>query len=159
MWIVRGLPWHERRIYHTLTSFSGFSFFQLLQLLECLSGYMCGDNLTMKFPPDFHKYTGLNGLANSFPWFNIAPPNKLVLGCKPHWSAQRKKRTSCEKWLLGGVLQNSFPKNFSKFTEKYLCDSLLHTVKSFHAVRLATFLKKDLLTGVSEQAVYRSSKK
>ena len=105
-----------------------FSFLQLLQLLKCLSGYMCGGNLTMKFPPDFHKYTGLNGLANSFPWFNIAPPNKLVLGCKPHWSAQRKKRTSCEKWLLGGVLQNSFPKNFSKFTEKYLCDSLFLTL-------------------------------
>ena len=159
MWKVRGLPWRERRIYHTLTSFSVFPFFQLLQLLECLSGYMCGNNLTMKFPPDFHNYTGLNGLVNSFPWFTIAPPNELILGCKPHWSAKRKKTTSCEKWLLGGVLQNSFPKNFSKFTEKYLCESLSNTVKSFHAVRLATFLKKDPLTGVSEQAVCRSSRK
>ena len=128
MWKVRGLPWHERRIYHTLTNFSAFPFFQLLQLLECLSGYMCGDNLTMKFPPDFHNYTGLNVLVNSFPWFTIATPNELILGCKLHWSAKRKKTTSCEKSLLGGVLQNSFPKNFSKSTEKYLCDSLFLTL-------------------------------
>ena len=32
-----------------------------------------------------------------------------------------KKTTSFEKWLLGGILQNRFPKNFTKFTEKYLC--------------------------------------
>ena len=128
MWKVRGLPWYERKIYHTLTNFSVFPFFQLLQLLEYLSGYMRGDNLTMKFPPDFHNYTRLNGLLNSFPLFTIAPRNELILGCKPHWSAKRKKTTSCEKWLLGGVLQNSFPKNFSKFTEKYLCDSLFLTL-------------------------------
>ena len=147
MWQVRGLPWYERRIYHTLISISVFPFFNFsnenlneLELeLECLSGYMCGDNLTMKLPPNFHNYTGLNGLVNSFPWFTIATPNELILGCKPHWSAKRKKTTSCEKWLLGGVLQNSFPKNFSKFTEKYLCESLSNTVKSFHAIRLATF--------------------
>ena len=36
-------------------------------------------------------------------------------------SRKEKKATSCEKWLLGGVLQNSFPKNFVKFAEKYLC--------------------------------------
>ena len=153
MWKVRGIPWHERRIYHKLTSFSVFPFFQLLQLLECQSGYMCGDNLTTKFPPDLHNYTGLNGLVNPFPSFTIAPPNELILGCKPHWSAKRKKTASCEKWLLGGVLQNNFPKNFSKFTEKYLCESLSNTAKSFYAVRLATFLKKDPLTGVSEPFV------
>ena len=150
MWKVRGLPWYERKIYHTLISFSVFPFFQLLQLLECLIGHICGENLTMKFPPDFHNYTRLNGLLNSFPLFTTAPPNELILGCKPHWSAKRKKTTPCGKRLLGDVLQNSFPKNFSKFSEKHLCDSLLHTVKSFHTVSLATFLKKDLLTGVSE---------
>ena len=118
---------------------------------------MCGDNLTMKLPPDFCNNTWLNELVNSSPWFTIAAPNKLILGCKPHWSPKRKKTTSCEKWLLGGVLQNSFPKNFSKFTEKYLCESLSNTVKSFHAVRLVTFKKKD--QAISEQAVYRSSRK
>ena len=159
MWKVRDLPWHERRIYPTLTSFSVLPFLPLLQLLECLNGYMCGHNLTMKFPPDFHNYTGLNGLVNSFPWFTIAPPNELILGCKSHWSAKRKKTTSCEKWMLGDVLQNSFPKNFSKFTEKYLCESLSNVVKSFHAVRLEAFWKKDPLTGVSEQAICRSSRK
>ena len=106
--------------------FQFFFFFQLLQLLE--SRYICGNNLTMKFSHDFHNNTGLNGLENSFPWFTTASLNELILGCKPHWSAKRKKTTSCEKWLLGGVLQNSFPKNFSKFTEKYLCDSLFLTL-------------------------------
>ena len=88
---------------------------------------MRGHNLAMKFPTDFHNYTGLNGLMNSFSQFTIALPNKLILCCKHHWSAKRKK-TSCEKWLLGGVLHKSFPKNFSKFTEKYLCDSLFLTL-------------------------------
>ena len=150
MWKVRGLPWHERRIYHKLTSFSVFPFFQLLQLLECLSGYMCGNNLTMKFPPDFHNYTALNDLLNSFPSFTIAPPNELILGCKPQWSAKKKNKTLYEKCFLGVILQNSFPKNFSKFTENYLCKSLSNIVKSFYAVKLAAFLKKHLLIWVSE---------
>ena len=124
MWKVRSLPWHERRIYHKLTSSSVFRSFNFSSCYEL----MCGDNLTMKFPPDFHNYTGLNVLVNSFPWFTIATPNELILGCKLHWSAKRKKTTSCEKSLLGGVLQNSFPKNFSKSTEKYLCDSLFLTL-------------------------------
>ena len=102
MWKVRGLPWHERRIYHTLTSISVFPFFQLLQLLECISRYMCGDNVTIRFPPDFHDYTGLNGFVNCFPWFTVATPNEMILGCKPHWSAKRKKkqhhvRNDCSK--------------------------------------------------------------
>ena len=41
----------------------------------------------MKFPPDFHNYAGFNGLVNSFSQFTITPPNKLILGCKPHGSA------------------------------------------------------------------------
>ena len=131
MWKVRGLPWRERRIYHTLTSFSVFPFFQLLQLLECLSKYMCGDNFTMKFPPDFHNYTWLNGLVNSFSWFTIAQPNELILVCKPHWSAKIRKTTSSEKWLLGGVLQNSFLKIHIEISVQH---SHSHTVKSFHAV-------------------------
>ena len=132
-WKFRDLTWHERRIHPTLTSFSVLAFLPLLQLLECLNGYMCGHNLTMKFPPDFHNYTGLNGLVNSFTWFTIAPPNELILGCKSHWSAKRKKTTSCEKWLLGGVLQESFPKNFSKFTEKVQrsCSLFLTLLKVF----------------------------
>ena len=104
---------------------------------------MCCDNVTIKFPPDFHNYTGLNGFVNCFPWFTIATPNELILGCKPHWSAKRKKTTSCEKWLLGGVLQNSFSKNFSKFTEKYLCDSIFLTLlKVFTPSGLQLFKRK-----------------
>ena len=71
----------------------------LLQLLECLNGYTCDGNSTMKFPPDFCNYTGLNGFVNFFSQFTIAPPNKLILGCKSDWSAKGKKqhhvRSSC----------------------------------------------------------------
>ena len=33
---------------------------------------------------------------------------------------KQKKATSCEKCLLGLVLQKNVPKNYTKFTEKYL---------------------------------------
>ena len=136
MWKVRGLPWHERRIYYKLTSFSVFPFFQL--------SFNFSFQLLFKFLPlTYHCSTT---------WIDFRLQTSLI--CK-----NEKKKTSSEKWLLGGVLQNSFPKNLSKFTEKYLCGSLSNTAKSFHAVRLATFLKKDPLTGVSEQAVCRSSRK
>ena len=46
----------------TFTIFQFFLFFYF----QCLSGYMCGHNLTMKFPPDFHNYTALKWLVNSF---------------------------------------------------------------------------------------------
>ena len=43
-----------------------FQFSLFFHLFQCLSQYMFGHNFTMKFPPDFHNYTGLNRLANSF---------------------------------------------------------------------------------------------
>ena len=56
---------------------------------------------------------------------------------------------SCEKWLLGGVQQKSFPKNFLKIHREIpVRRSLSNNVKNFHGVRLATLLKKDPLTGV-----------
>ena len=117
------------KIYPTWTSFWVFRFLPLLQLLEWVSRYMCGYNFTMNFPPDFHNYTGLNGLVNSFFWFAITSPNKLILGCKPHWSLKMKKTTTtatilCKKRLLRGALQKSFSKNYTKFAEKYLCYGL-----------------------------------
>ena len=39
---------------------------------------MCGHNLTMKFPPDFHNYTKLNGLLNS-------PSSNLLLLHQISW--------------------------------------------------------------------------
>ena len=123
MWKVRGLPWHERRIYHKLTSFSVFPSFNF----SSCYGFMCGDNLTMKFPPDFHNYTGLNGLVNSFPWFTIAPPNELILGCKPHWSEKRKKTTSYEKYLLGVFCKTAFIK-ISQKSQRYICARLFLTL-------------------------------
>ena len=44
-----------------LTSFKLFLFFHF----QCLSRYMCGHNLTVTFPLDFHSYTGRNALVNS----------------------------------------------------------------------------------------------
>ena len=56
---------------------------------------------------------------------------------------------SCGKWLLGGVLQKSFPKTFLKiYREIPVRWSLSNNVKNFHGVRLATLLKEDPLTGV-----------
>ena len=56
---------------------------------------------------------------------------------------------SCEKWLLGGVLQKSFPKNFLKIHREIPVRwSLSNNVKSFQGVRLATLLKKDPFTGL-----------
>ena len=81
MWKFRDIPLYKMRIYPTLTNFF-FQFFLSFHF-QYLSRYMCGYNLTMKIPPDFYGYTALNGLVNSFSWFTIAPPNKLILGCKP----------------------------------------------------------------------------
>ena len=62
----------------------------------------------------------------------IAPPNKFIFGCKLHWSPKRKKTKSCEKWLLGSVLQKCFPRSFTKFTENYLYYShFLTLLKTF----------------------------
>ena len=62
----------------------------------------------------------------------------------------KKKRTiSREKWLLGDVLQKSFPKKFLKIHREIpVRESLSNNVKSFHGVRLATLSNKDPLTGV-----------
>ena len=77
---------------------------------HCLSQYMCGHNLIMKFPLDFYNYTGLNGLVNSFSLFTIAPPNKLILSCKPHWSAKRKNNIIWD--VVVRCSAKKIPKNF-----------------------------------------------
>ena len=62
---------------------------------------------------------------------------------------KKEKKKSCEKWLIGGVLQKSFPKNLLKIHREIpVRRSLSNNVKSFQGVRLATLLKKDPLTGV-----------
>ena len=48
---------------------------QLLQLLECLSRYICDHNLTMKFQPDFLKYSGWTGLGIPSP--NLPLPHQI----------------------------------------------------------------------------------
>ena len=56
------LPLHKRRIYSTLKSFSVLPFF-LLPMPKSIHMWPQLDN---EFPYDFHNYTGLNGLVNSF---------------------------------------------------------------------------------------------
>ena len=57
---------------------------------------------------------------------------------------KQEKTTSCEKWLLGGVQQKNFPKNYIKIHRKLpVLESLSNTVKGFHAVRHATLLEKN----------------
>ena len=52
---------------------------------------------------------------------------------------------SCEKWLLRGALQKSFPKNFLKIHRKIpVRQSLSNNVKSFHGVTLTIFIKERL---------------
>ena len=130
-------------------SFSFFSTSPAIRMPKWVHMWGQRDN---NFPPDFHNYTGLNGFVNCISWFTIATPNELVLGCKPHWSAKGKKAT-CEKWLLGGVLQNSFSKNFSKFTEKYLCDSIFLTLlKVFTTSGLQLFKRKTSSLGFQNKS-------
>ena len=115
--------------YPHINKFFSSSFLSTCQPLKCLSKCVASHNLTMKFPPDLRDYRELNELLNFFSRFTFSPPNKLSLSFKPHLSAKTgKKATSCKKWLLRGVLEKRFPKNFSKFTVKYKCGSLFLTL-------------------------------
>ena len=78
---------------------------------------MCGRNLTMKFPLDFHNYQELNGLVNSFSKFTIAPPYILILGCKPRWSAKNKKNILLEV-AAGKCSAKTPPWKFHKIDRK-----------------------------------------
>ena len=76
-----------------------------------------------------------NEVSNWFPWLYRIDWGRefllLIYHCFTKWVDFRlqnltylqkgKKTTSCEKWLLGFVLQKCFPKIFTKFAEKYLC--------------------------------------
>ena len=56
---------------------------------------------------------------------------------------KKEKKTSSEKSLLRSVLQKSFPKNFSKLKEKYLCDSpFLTLLKVFRPSGLQLYSRK-----------------
>ena len=72
---------------------------------------------------------------------------------------QKTKTTSCEKWLLG-ILQKSFPKNYTKIHRKIpVLESFSNAVKGLHAVSLATLLKRNPHTDVLEPAVCKCSLK
>ena len=65
-----------------------------LQMIFFFSEWLVITTRWAKFRPDFHNYTELNGFVNSFSSYSIAPSSKLLLGCKPNWSAKRKKTKS-----------------------------------------------------------------
>ena len=118
----RDLPLHKRDIYSTLTSFSFFPF----RFFKCLNWYMCGHNLPMKFPPNFHNYTQ-DWIGLWIPSLNLSWLHQInyfwleiTLICKMGksnivWGAFPKKSVFCKK---------SFPKDFAKFTENCLCYNL-----------------------------------
>ena len=117
---------------------------------------MCGLNLTMKFSPDFHKYTALDRLINFFSQFIIAPPNKLRR-LQTSLIYKKEKNNICEEWFLAGVLQRVSLKFHKIHRYIPLAGSLSNTVKCFHALRLTTLLKRDTRIGVSEPAIRRST--
>ena len=45
-------------------------------------------------------------------------------------------------WLLGGVLQKDFPKKYTKFTEKYLCQSLFLILLQASSCQVCNFIKE-----------------
>ena len=101
MWKFLDLASHKRKLYRALTRFS------VLQLLECLSQYICSHNLTMKFPPDFHNYTGLNNLVNFFSFISVALLSKLILDCFSLNCKEEKNSIMCEGWGGSTWFQNT----------------------------------------------------
>ena len=118
MWKIRDLPWPER-IHPTLASFLVLPFLPLLLLLEGLSGttWQWSFHLISITIQDWTRLwiPSLNlPLLHQMNWFQAANLTDLQKG---------KKTTSCEKWLLGGVLQKSFLKILQN-SQRFLCGSL-----------------------------------
>ena len=108
MWKFRYLQLHKWRIYPTLTSLSAVPFFSLFQWSFHLISITTQD------------WTGLwisspnLSLLHQTNWFRL----QTSLICK------KEKKASCEKWLLGGVLQKKntkFTKISKNTLKKYLC--------------------------------------
>ena len=112
LWYVNNVPLHKRKFTPLWQDFQVFFFLHFQSVCQ----YICGHNLTMTFPPNFHNYTGLNELVNSFFWFTIAPPNKSILSCKPHWYSKRKKNI-----IWDVVARCSAKKDFLKNSQRNTC--------------------------------------
>ena len=140
---------------------------------------MCGCNLAMKFPLDFHNYQELNASANSFSYFTNAPVNILILGCKPHWSVKNKKKNILLEVVASKCSGKLSPWNFHKIyrevtvlessfwrsrrPEEFCKKEVLENFAKFKGkhvwhilffnkvvgLRLAILLKKGTSTGVS----------
>ena len=109
------LPIRKRRIYATLTIFSVLPFL-LFSMPKSVHVWQWNSHLISITTSDWTV------LWIPSPNLALFPPNKLILSCKLHWSATRRKKQHHVR--TGGVLQKSFPKNFTKFTEKYMCYNL-----------------------------------
>ena len=96
----------------------------------------------MVFQHDFHNYKELNGLVNCFSR-SAAPPNKLLLGCKPHYFQKGKKNV---KYSPGGVLQKSSkaPLKILKNSQNAETPVLEYLSKNAESLQKINFIKKGL---------------
>ena len=120
--------------------------FFFLFYCQCLGRYVCGRNLKIKFPLDFHNYSELNRLANSFSYFTIASPNMLILGCKPRWSAKSKKKSIMWEVVPGKCSAKTPSRKFHKIYKKI---SLLE-FSPWRSSLPVVFCKKEVLENFSK---------
>ena len=104
-----------------ISSFSSTS--PAIRMLKWVNVWLQFDNKVSTWFPELHRIER----AGEFLFLIYLCSTKKIyfrlqtsLICK-----KEKKKTSCEKWLLGGVPQESFPKEFSKFTARSLFLALL----------------------------------
>ena len=134
-------------------------FLPLLQLLECLSGYMVATACQWSFhliSITTQDWTGL-----WIPSLNLP----LLLQMNWFWAPNLTDLHKGKSNIMWQVV----PKRYSakKLSYQFLkihrevpvWQSLSNIVKSFQVVRFATLLKKHPLTGVWEQAICRFSRK
>ena len=125
MWKFSDLPWHEWRIYPPFTSFSVLPILPLFQLLEC-HVWQQVDNETSNWFPYLHR---IEQACKVLPL--IYHCSTKSTGFRLQTSLIWKKRKN--NYVIIEVVARrcsakSFPKNFSKFTEKYLYGSLFLTL-------------------------------
>ena len=133
-------PWHIKGEFNTFFSSFFSSTFPDIRMPKSVHVWPQLDNEDSTLFPKLHR---IERACEFLLLIYHRSTKQTEFRLKPRWSVKRKKTTTCKKWLLGGVLQNSFPKNFTKSTEKIpVLETLSNTVKSVQATRLAFFLKE-----------------
>ena len=157
MWKFRDLPFHERRIYPTLTNFSVFPFLPLPMLKSV------------------HVWPKLdNEVSTWFSWLHsielVCEFLLLIHHCstKKNWFStsnltdlQKEKKNKIMWDVVAWTCSaNKLSWKFHKiYREIPVLESLSNTVKPVQVVRFASLLKRDPRTGVSKTAVRISSTK